>query len=1605
MTWKVRHKPTSFRPPGTDVSYHWGLDDGARTSSSSWRTPWNGWNARHVTDDTLIKPRKVRPTYTAGHSSQADENGEHQLKIEFIGQPTPPSALSIEAEATVLDLNNQSLVSSESLMVHTSKVYVGLLVDKLHFQHEETVRVHCLATDVDGTPVKGAKIRLFAFGRYRSVLKRKPLKESHQAVVVTDDDGRAVWDLVPCNGGVHLRVTAATWDCDGRASASEVRITVSGGWEYHRSRWTAPDGDLDPITSNVSRDSLLVVPDKEQYAPGEMARVRISVPFTPCEGVLSVHCGPCVQQQRFSIPRPPVSLVLKKSRDHEDDDDDDDDDGNGTSKVGASKKRKKTKKSKKKTKKSLVGGGKTIDVDGRANTGDAPHRRRVVDGEQSALGRPAALGDGDEVREGAWAGTCYVHVRMEDYFIPNVSVRAVAVGACTRAGRVDLDGADAPSIASHRPWYAHGSSDVSISTAHHRLHVDVSPARMRVVPNEHLPVRVRVLDHHKHAVREAEVLLIAVDEAVLSLSGHALSNPLHTFFPSKQHESEPSSWYFDSRERVLLRNIPELVEQPQHVQPSLEDSTSDDDCRSSSSRGEWGIQASGGEDDGGVGRETLSLATDSFSKSAKKKGGIGLPLASLGGLSPSSSRAAPPPPGGRQKESRRRGRAPKNDRYASGAEHSRLAVPPEEYRSASAADASASQCVRTSSSALCAFLTLRTDADGVASFDVPIGGRLTSYRIWAVACTRTSAFGLADACVVASQPLMVRPSLPRFMNVGDVHANVAVTLQNQTSECLEEVRIAMRLCNAEVSSHASSSSDGGCGAIDDDDDDDDAMDPSSSSASKTHRLIGYRVRVAPCGRRLLRFGIRPLEPGEAVVHVVAVGVRGDARAPAVDAVEHRVRVYAPASTEAFATYGSVEQDGRAIVQPVARPHAVHAHVGGLAVHTCTTALQNLTDAATYLWTYQYQCSEQIASSLLAGAALKDVLGAFGRSVAGGGGGSMMKMMADEDALVEHFSHGIGVLRSRQQPVSGGFGLFRRLDWDYPFMTVHVAHALARCRNKGFLVPTRMMDAVERYLSAIKLHAVWPLYRSDARREINAYALYVRYLLGHDVRSKALAFYQSNKPSKRELARGGGDEGAGHLGRLSPCFLGWILAILAGDPGHADPERAVHQDGTEAKVYAAVQSIRKHLHTLAHASGDRYHFPVAATPRARQYLFHSRFRADGVILEALVDACPGQEMPLVEGLVKHLMLARRSHKHGHWGNTQDNAFVLLALDRYFHVMERDVPDLRASVWVGDVAVAQHEFKGRTLDHARTVVPMNELQRIFSSSSIRSEVFGRTGMLISPNDPRWDADSKPMSEDNEIGSNNKQAKRTMERKKAGEKEKKKKKKKKKKRMDKGNARKLMDVTAWDDDVQPILLQKIGVGRLYYRLSLDYAPEDLVMPMLSRGFEIHRTYEAVDDPTDVKLMSSHRDEAEDGEMDCERAHTQPRWLIKAGSRVRVRIAMNTTRSRYHVALVDKMPSGLEPLNSSLKGTTGVEHGESREHGQGETRWFDHENLRDERAEVFACHVPAGKHRYWYTCRATTPGTFIAPPAKAEEMYSPEVFGRCGTHVVEIVQGIEQS
>jgi len=183
------------------------------------------------------------------------------------------------------------------------------------------------------------------------------------------------------------------------------------------------------------------------------------------------------------------------------------------------------------------------------------------------------------------------------------------------------------------------------------------------------------------------------------------------------------------------------------------------------------------------------------------------------------------------------------------------------------------------------------------------------------------------------------------------------------------------------------------------------------------------------------------------------------------------------------------------------------------------------------------------------------------------------------------------------------------------------------------------------------------------------------------------------------------------------------------------------------------------------------------------------------------------------------------------------------------------------------------------------------------------------------------------------------------------------------------------------QDLVLEKEGSGRLYYRIALRYAPVSLELPAAEHGFEVTRVYEGIDSPDDVS-----RDDA-------------GVWHVKAGAKVRVKLSMVTADRRYQVALVDKLPAGFEALNPALAVTETVPPADpSTPNLWWWGPWYEHQNLRDERVEAFASLLWEGVYDYSYVARATTPGRFIAPPAKAEEMYNPETFGRSAVDVVVI-------
>ena len=706
-----------------------------------------------------------------------------------------------------------------------------------------------------------------------------------------------------------------------------------------------------------------------------------------------------------------------------------------------------------------------------------------------------------------------------------------------------------------------------------------------------------------------------------------------------------------------------------------------------------------------------------------------------------------------------------------------------------------------------------TDADGTAQVKLKLPDSLTRYRIMAVGVAASRQFGSGESSITAELPLMVRPSPPRFLNYGD-RFELPVVIQNRTEKPID-VQVALRGDNIQLTAGA-----------------------------------GRKITVPATDRVEVRFPAAALLPGTARFQVAAVS--GELS----DAADVTIPVWTPATSEAFATYGHIDgsQPGQnAIAQTVSAPAGVIPGFGGIEITTSSTTLHALTDAYIYLAKYPYGCAEQVASRILATAALRDVLAAF-----------KAEGLPDPKEMIGAVDRDLKKLKGLQLS-NGGFGWWHRKHGANPYLSVHVAHALARARQKDFAVDRDMLRRTESYLLNINKY-IPSNYPEECRNTIKAYSLYVRKLLS-----------AKKVPDKKILA------GARKLladtpeKKLSLEAAAWLLSVVANDPASRQ-ERS-----------ATLKRFGKRVTETASTA----QFATSYTDGSH-LLLHSARRTDAIILEALINSNPQSD--LVPKVVKGLLAHRTK---GRWRNTQENAFVLLSLDRYFEVFEAEEPYFVARAWLGDDFAGEHDFEGRNTEHHHISIPMEKL----------------------------------------------------------------------------------------DKKKKLVISKQGKGRLYYRLGLRYAPKNLDLKPSDHGFTVERSYEGIDDPADVK-----RDK--DGT-----------WRIRLGAKVRAKIMMVAPARRYHVALTDPLPAGLEPLNPALAVTApappGAPEGPSPRRGRGwwwRGTWYQHQNLRDNRAEAFSSLVWAGVHSYSYVARATTPGTFVVPPAKAEEMYQPETFGRSASAKVII-------
>jgi len=762
------------------------------------------------------------------------------------------------------------------------------------------------------------------------------------------------------------------------------------------------------------------------------------------------------------------------------------------------------------------------------------------------------------------SGAAIVQVPVTSDDIPGIGLQFEVVGTALRSSNGEVD----PSLPA-RPAFASGQLALEVPADERRLTIDVTPRDSKLTPGAETQVDVQITGPDGGPVPNAEMVVVVVDEAVLSLTGYQIQDPLSAFYQNTGGLGQ----VFRGRASLLLASTADGAE-------TNLDSTEESDV----ALAQGGGAAFGADED--------AMSDDAAFDSPAAPSAL--------------NRSAAPAP------------------IAEGAKVG--------------ADQPAIE-LRSNFDALAVFQPeVTTDADGKATIDVPLPDNLTRYRVMVVATADADNAGTGDSNITARLPITVRPTPPRFTNFGD-QFEFPVLVQNATDDDLD-VDVALRSTNLNVDGRA-----------------------------------GTTVRVPANDRVEVRFEVSANEAGIARYQVAANA--GDF----ADAAEGELPVYTPATSEAFATYGVVEQGS--IAQPFTEPQDVFPQFGGLEITTSSTAVAALTDAMIYLNEYRYDSSDAFASRIIAIVSLDDILASFNA-----------EQLPSADELRSVMNSDIDRLSSMQN-ADGGFPYWRRGRESIPYNTVQVTHALVLADQAGYAVDEQVLSNAKFALANIEdFYPSW--YSERTRVSISAYALHVRNLAGDRDTPKASSLYQ----------RAGDD--------IELDVAAWLWPVLADTEFDQDIDRLFNNRVTET--------------------------PNAATFATRYgeddwVLLHSDRRTDAIVLEAFVTQRPNSD--LVLKALNGLLEAR--DQTGRWGNVQENSFVLLAGAAYFEQFEDADPDFIARAWLGDTYAVEHDYRDqRTTDRNLTVVPMAELVGAGDSDLVVARdgdvgrLYYRLGLRYAPTD---------------------------------------------------------------------------------------------------------------------------------------------------------------------------------------------------------------------------------------------------------------------------------
>jgi uncharacterized protein YfaS (alpha-2-macroglobulin family) len=245
-------------------------------------------------------------TVQASGIDTLDPSGRLALTLP-VGPTERGRASRATFEATVTDVNRQTVSASASVLVHPAAFYLGARpAGKSYFWTAgKPAEVELIAVRPDGSRVSGVRIEgTIVRQEWHQVRRERGGYAELVGEWVSDTVARCApvsgAEPVPCRftppaGGTYI-VTVTASDSAGREARSSL---------YH---W-AVGKDWVPW-NDESQFKMDVVPDRSRYAVGDTATILFASPFTGAEAWVTVEREGLIQQRRLRIASGTTTITL-----------------------------------------------------------------------------------------------------------------------------------------------------------------------------------------------------------------------------------------------------------------------------------------------------------------------------------------------------------------------------------------------------------------------------------------------------------------------------------------------------------------------------------------------------------------------------------------------------------------------------------------------------------------------------------------------------------------------------------------------------------------------------------------------------------------------------------------------------------------------------------------------------------------------------------------------------------------------------------------------------------------------------------------------------------------------------------------------------------------------------------------------------------------------------------------------------------------------------------------------------------------------------------------------------------------------------------------------